>query len=381
MMKKRQIIFILIALIFILDASLVFGYWASDVLGSQDIASANINIGDWNTSVIEDEEDLIEFLSGEGDPAGDYVLTEDIDLSDNPDNVFEPIEDFSGNFDGNGNTITGFDIIDEESDFTGIFVTNTGTISNLIVDNVNVNQSDNNGSNNQEEVTYVGVLIGQNEGTVENVQVSSSTIIAQNDSSTSWLNESSIDVFAGGLVGYNGVNGIIRNSYSHADLYMETDLDAGFFSTTTANTYAGGLVGYNEGEISQSYNTGVVSSIVNDSSSRWGASNANNYAGGIVGYNSATGNVHDVFATGNITIDSDHSDYIGYVVAYNLGTVSDLYRLNTQTYSPSSATLFNSATSTSIVNLQSSTYLTNNLGFDFVNVWLEISNDYPIIQN
>ncbi|QWB96534.1 hypothetical protein KHQ89_03660 [Mycoplasmatota bacterium] len=380
-MKKRQIILILIGIIFISNASLVFGYWASGVLGSQDIASAYIEIGDWNTSVIEDEEDLVEFLSGEGDPTGDYVLTDDIDLTDNPDNVFEPIEDFSGNFDGNGNTITGFDIIDEETDFTGIFVTNTGTISNLVVEDVNISQYDNNNANNQDEVTYVGVLIGQNEGTVENVQVTSSTIIAENDSSTSWFSDSSLDVFAGGLVGYNGVNGVIKNSYSHADLYMETDLYAGFISTTTSNTYAGGLVGYNEGEISQSYNTGIVSSVVNDTSSSWGSSNANNYAGGIVGYNTSTGNVHDVFATGNITIDSDHSDYVGYVVGYNLGTVSNLFRLNTQTYSPSSATLFNSTTATTISNLQSSTYLTNNLGFDFINIWQEVTNDYPVIQN
>lgn len=384
-MRKKYYILGLTVLLVILNLTTVYGYWAQYIAGNQTIASAQVYIGQWSSGqVIDDEEELVEFLSGNADPTGDYVLTGDIDLTNNPDNTFEPIDSFSGTFDGNGNTITGFDIIDDDTNdnLTGIFVENTGTISNVVIEDVNITQNGDDNSSNADEQSYVGVLVGENQGIVENVQVSNITIESYNDSQTSSIfGSSSLDIFAGGLVGYNGVNGIIRNSYSHADVYMETDIDAGFISTTTAYTYAGGLVGYNEGEVSKSYATGDITSVVYDSSSRWGTTNVYNVAGGLVGYNSATGNIYDVFATGTITITSDFNEYIGYVVGYNSnGTTSNMYRLNTQTYSPSNATLYNNATSTSISNLQSSSYLTNNLNFDFINVWQEISNDYPILQ-
>ncbi len=382
-MRKKYIILGLSLLLILLNATIVYGYWAQKILSSSTVAQNQISIGVWTDGVlISDEEELVEFLSGNADSNGDYVLVSDIDLSDESNNTFEPIDSFSGTFDGQGHTITGFDIIDDSStdNFTGIFNENTGTISNVIIENVNVTQNGDDNVSNTTEQSYVGILVGENQGTVENVEVSDITISSYNDSTTSWFGDASLDVFAGGIVGYNGANGIVKNSYSHADVYMETDLEPSFLGMTTAQTYAGGLVGYNEGVISTSYATGDVTSIVYDNSSRWSSANASNYAGGLVGYNSVTGIVYDVFATGNILINSDQNEYIGYVVGYNAGQTNSLYRLNTQSYSPTNATLFNQTTATSISNLQSKSYLSSNLNFDFTQIWLEIPNDYPKLQ-
>ncbi|MFA6800652.1 MAG: GLUG motif-containing protein [Acholeplasmataceae bacterium] len=381
-MKRKYIIDILLVLLLVFNITTAYAYWANNILGDSSINTATISIGNWSDDeVINDEDTLIEFLSGEMDPDADIVLTSDIDLSENENNTFEPIENFTGTLDGGGNTITGFEIIDEGSNFTGLITNNTGTISNLVVEDITVTQTDNSSSSNSTETAYIGVLIGENNGTVENVQVNSSTITATNNSSSQFFSGSTLNLYAGGIVGFNGANGVISNSYSKANIQMTTTLSSVFVSTTTANLYAGGLVGYNEGVVSYGYATGSITNTVTTSSSWGGGFSLNTYAGGVVGFNNTTGNVHHVFATGNLTISaSTGTKYIGYVVARNTGTTSSLYRLNSQTYSPTNATLYNNATSTTVTNLQAQTYLTNNLGFDFVNVWLAQTGNYPILQ-
>ncbi|MDZ7687268.1 MAG: PGF-CTERM sorting domain-containing protein [Halobacteriales archaeon] len=134
---------------------------------------------------------------------GDYVLTDDIDLSDTE---FEPIGDirtpFTGSFDGNGHTVSGLTVEPSGNrfpqDFAGLF----------------------------------GV-IGTN-GTVRELGIEDSRVVGGQD--------------VGGITGVN--NGEIRRSYFDGEI--------------SGNTAVGGLVGLNYGELSRSYATVRVEATGND---------------------------------------------------------------------------------------------------------------------
>ena len=110
---------------------------------------------------------------------------------------------FSGNFDGNGRTISNLSITDIKSadwteyeykntyNYAGMFGVNNGTISNLTLENCTVNVTDS--SLDQRGDVYAGILVGQNFGYITGVTVKNSNIGA-----TAWLICS-----AGALVGSN----------------------------------------------------------------------------------------------------------------------------------------------------------------------------------
>ncbi|MGH9356971.1 MAG: beta strand repeat-containing protein, partial [Terriglobia bacterium] len=105
----------------------------------------------------------------------------------------------------------------------------------------------------------------------------------------------------GGLTGYN--NGTITNSYETGAV---TSGSGGLGSE------AGGLVGYNHGTISNSYAAGAVSD---------GSSFGGNLLGGLVGYNNGT--ITNSYATGAVT--SANYDDAGGLAGYNFGTITDAY--------------------------------------------------------
>ena len=145
-----------------------------------------VNIGNWPFvppgSTVLTEEVLIDLLNGDLPLDGDYVLVGDLDLSTYENNEFDPISNFTGTFEGNGYTIGGFTINNTN--------TTPGTeireclliqvliqeISNVNVENVTVTQTDNSGGSNTNETTYIGVLVGTNNGTISNVEVLDSQI-------------------------------------------------------------------------------------------------------------------------------------------------------------------------------------------------------------
>ena len=84
--------------------------------------------------------------------------------------------------------------------------------------------------------------------------------------------------YAGGLVGYNHENGIIKNCYHTGSV--------------SGSNYAGGIAGYDEGVISDCYNDGSV---------RSGVSSGSSYVGGIVGYSNGT--IMNCYNTGDLIIE------------------------------------------------------------------------------
>lgn len=92
---------------------------------------------------------------------------------------------------------------------------------------------------------YTGGITGKNKGTIEQCGVSSDSIAGRN--------------MLGGIAGVNFATGVIKNCYSHADIYLETNA-------------GGGLIGWNEGSVRYCYSKGMICD---------GLTNK----GGLVGYN------------------------------------------------------------------------------------------------
>ena len=388
--KRKPIIVLLLLILTISNFSISFAYWAQNINGSSTQNSANIAIGNWTFvppgSTVLTEEVLIDLLNGDLPLDGDYVLVGDLDLSGFDDNEFDPITDFTGTFEGNGFTIGGFTINNTNTTpgtELGMFI-NTGSdsvISNVNLSNVTVSQSDLNSGNNTNETTYIGVLVGTNNGTISNVQVLNSQVSGGNIVNSGVFSSSSLMLYAGGLVGRN--NGVIINSYARANVTLNSSVSSSILSSSTGSTYVGGLVGYNAGTISQSYATGNVTNNVQTSTGIFASVTINTYTGGLVGLNASGATVTQVFATGNVTLSigsNSGSQYLGRVVGRNEGTTSALYRLNGQTITSGYIQNTANTISTTQANLQSATFLSQTLGFDFVNVWEAVLGDYPKIK-
>lgn len=153
-----------------------------------------------------------------------FVLIQDIDLrTDASTVVWEPIANFSGSLQGEGNTITHLNIQKHSND-VGLFanVITGGHIENVFVDAVEVRGWD-----------HVGILVGRNTGaTVMNVSVSGAVYG---------------DNYVGGLIG-RLENSNITNSVA------EVDVTAGW-------DFVGGLIGRSEGsKVAESAAEGTVTS-------------------------------------------------------------------------------------------------------------------------
>jgi len=208
-----------------------------------------VSTNEQNGEVLDDPvviTDLDELQSIDDDPDGEYVLGNDIDASETADADFSPIRDFSGEFDGDGHTISELTIERAESSEVGLFgnVTEEGTVRNVSIEAVDVIGED-----------ETGGLVGINEGTVEVVSVSGDV---EGDSEI------------GGLVGDN--NGQIEQAYA------TTRVDG--------RRNVGGLVGDNDGSIEQVYATGLVE--------------GEERVGGLVGENGFSGVIRDTYSLAEV---------------------------------------------------------------------------------
>ena len=184
------------------------------------------------------------------------VLAADISLAGTG---FSTIPVFRGTFDGAGHTISGFAWLDKGSK-VGLFRTlgEGAVVKNLILDGVVAPG----GSQSQ-----VGILAGENHGTVEQVTVTGDV---------------TGDEDVGALVGVNGSSGVVRSCTNRASV--------------TGNTNSGGIAGRNEGMIQSCTNLGEVNTGGNDAATN---------SGGIAGRN--TGTVAD--CTNHAAVGYAHTGY------------------------------------------------------------------------
>ncbi|MEQ9219656.1 MAG: GLUG motif-containing protein, partial [Cyclobacteriaceae bacterium] len=222
-------------------------------------------------------------------PTAHFILMNDLDLSDdsntsgghfwNDGSGWEPIgtmaSPFSGNFNGQGYTISGLFIDRSAEDDIGLFGVTAATAT---VQELNLASVDIKGGSN------VGALVGKNVGGFESC---SSTGMVLGSYST------------GGLAGTN--SGLLMNSYTSVE--------------TSGGSTTGGFVGFNEGSIMFSYATGDV--------------NGTDKTGGFVGENGSSASLDDCYATGEVSGGDIVGGFVGSVLSgssvtycYSIGGVT-----------------------------------------------------------
>ncbi|MHB1564897.1 MAG: GLUG motif-containing protein [Leptospirillum sp.] len=196
---------------------------------------------------------------------------------------------FTGTFNGNGHTVSGYTITATEN-MTGFIgaLGSTGKVENLGVT----------GTVDGGTYSTIGGLVGYNNGGTISYSYATGSGSGGSD--------------VGGLVGGNNVGtisysyatGTVSGSSNVGGLVGDNNVGTISYSYATGNVSGsiggvGGLVGYNGGTISYSYATGTVSGT--------------NDVGGLVGLNNF-GTITDSYATGNVT-GSTAGGLVGYDIS------------------------------------------------------------------
>jgi hypothetical protein len=238
------------------------------------------------------------------DLGGNFYVGQNINMSvvQNPSEVwastgFSPIggdpneeqNDFSGQFYGNYETISGLYINRSTQNNVGLFgvVDSDATVNDVYFSGGSITGAQD-----------VGEVAGTNSGSFYTVSVNDATVTGTSD--------------VGGLAGYNTQGALISSGTATTD---------GSGLITGTGHYTGGIAGENGGTITLSTNALPVT--------------GNTQVGGIAGRNDPGGSVTEDGNTGTITgvlpvgdqDEEDQSMEIGGVVGQNYGTVSQTYNL------------------------------------------------------
>jgi Subtilase family len=238
--------------------------------------------------------------------AGTYALGTKITF--NPDQTLTPIPNFTGLFDGQGQTIANLTIASTAQN-VGLFssIGSTGVVRNLNLADVTVI-----GLNSQ----FVGTLAGMNAGMIRNVSATDVAVSVGsngNGGGLVGLNSGTItNAFASGdVTGVAGTNGFATlgglaavNTGSISNSFASVAVG----SPSVANLQAGGLVGNNSGTILLSVATGNVQA--GDGS----------IAGGLVASNSVSGTITSSQASGSVTVAGTSA--AGGLVGASAGTIT-----------------------------------------------------------
>jgi pimeloyl-ACP methyl ester carboxylesterase len=257
-------------------------------------------------------------------PKANYILDNDIQCADsrtwNAGAGFMPINNFSGQLDGQHHTVYNLTIDQPTSANIGVFAVSTGSIYDINFSDEHIQGLTTAGS----ALTYMGGVVAYNTGSLSNVSAegdyngnatSVGVLVGQNDGQINGCSghgniQGTTQV--AGLVGYLHTTGTIINSYSDA--------------TVANGSIAGGLVSSNNGHIQSSYATGDIlagnyvgglvgyqglGSTINSYAS--GAVNGN-HVGGLTGFTGSKSSIINAYATGHvITTGSDIGGLVGFL--------------------------------------------------------------------
>lgn len=209
------------------------------------------------------------------DPAGKYHLVNNIDMDGA---IWTPIENFTGSLDGEGHAILNLNLFATTGGNYGLVGTNSGTIRDLTLTNLNMSVA------TQNETYNAGALAGINEGTVENCHVVNGAYIYNYGCYYEVKKE--LSVYAGGIVGVN--QSTVQECTS--DIQIQTVLSASGFNARELRVYLyiGGIAGQNKSDIMRSYSTVTVEASNNATAnhSAWGTRvDVKTQIGGIVSEN------------------------------------------------------------------------------------------------
>ncbi len=210
--------------------------------------------------------DANSFLKIKNDPSKTYALVAEIDMSGV---TWEPF-DFNGIFKGNGMTIKNLTITSSSGNL-GMFKKFSGTMQNVVFENLNVT------STSYNHVSVGGICAEMTGGLIENV-------VVQGCITGDFCR-------IGGFVGYMS-NGKIIGSTNMAKVLTET--------TETSNVSAGGIVAH--------YVGGTITDCINE-----GEVKANRYCGGLIGHATAI-NFENLVNNGKVISKFESGGVIGVII-------------------------------------------------------------------
>ncbi|MBR3790484.1 MAG: hypothetical protein IKK20_01620, partial [Clostridia bacterium] len=242
-----------------------------------------------------------------------FVMTYDITFNDTAAAEWKPIGGanetesyvFEGTFDGQGHKISDV-VINNSSNYQGIFGFNNGIIRNVVLANANIVGG-----------SYVGGLVGYNTGAVMNCTFASG-IVGGNGSYVGGIvgvNNGLIDkcISSGNTVGKNTTFGLAYGGITGINLssaVVRNSLHSGAVSGNTSQ-WLGGIAGQNHGKIINVYNHGSVSGAY--------------YVGGLVGQNGG-GLLLNAYSSGMV---AGINTYAGAIAGFdNGGEISFTYYLS-----------------------------------------------------
>ena len=280
-------------------------------------------------------------------PDACFRLVDDIAFSDanfaegglfyNDGAGWQPIEGFTGTFDGDGHAITGLRIKADAADVehAGLFGSSSGTIRALHLQDVQIRVELE--KYTDRTAVFIGGIAADNQGLIEDCSVQGSlqmdglsTYVSPNGSSSS--QRVALDGYLGGIAGQNG--GTIQNCANLAQLEELHSLSSSYNNTyksvggiAALNTgaiarcrnsgsvkngqYTGGIAARSTGGVENCFNTGIVAAIAP-------SDDACSYGGGICGVSS--GSVRACYSAGRIPFPGDDP-----CVAQNTGSVQSCY--------------------------------------------------------
>lgn len=218
---------------------------------------------------------------------------------------------FIGTYKGGSFEINNINFRTISGAYIGLFGYNSGTIKDVVVatqyaingSSYNVTRKEPISSNQE---AYFGVLVGYNDGVIDNSAIAGYYLAGQYGKIYGYRNSY---VYIGGLVGYNSVNGSIRNSAA--------DLPKLSIDMNTATAYAGAFIGYNEGVIDNTYGISLIESKAPDGDTK---------IAGFAGYN--TGTINNSYCATSLISSGNGSKTYNFVPNFGGGTVNNSFYLH-----------------------------------------------------
>lgn len=227
-----------------------------------------VNVTIDKTMHITDEATLKAWAAAvDQDPTVSAIVDNDFSMTAPADGAsnWEPVSTFKGIFEGNGHTITGIVVNDNEAEYVGFICDNYGTVKNLTLKDAKITGK-----------VDVGAVAGWNSGTIENCHVTGNsviitgkgdvgavaginygTILACHVAKECAVKGTSSYPFVGGIVGTLYYKGQVKGCYALCkltgnyyiggicgDLYDGSSVTACYSKCTyRSGSYIGGIVG------------------------------------------------------------------------------------------------------------------------------------------
>ncbi len=255
-----------------------------------------------------------------------YSLINDITFAEN--DKWTPLgtseQYFTGTFDGNFHKIKGLNIILDNSatvSYAGLFAFNSGTIKNVVFEDVLFKCTLGNSSENLYPKYYAGAIAAVNSGNIYACTVSGE-IYADTDCYHSISTYCCPSIYAGGIVSRNFSNGVISECSSNITITAKAYCDA--MSPRASNAYVGGIVADNTGLIVNCINSGNITG--------YGVGAYKDVSvGGICGYSSgldggAVAVIDSCVNVGEVKSNDESGGIVGHT---RLNETKNCYRLDT----------------------------------------------------